>query len=142
MVSKVLGLDEIQRKLDTLPDKIQQRVLASGNGAVARAIAKEMKTGLSGSIHPFLGAVKVASDPEKRKTKGYIIGLRKPFSSLAHFFEFGTGPRTQKTTGRYTGSMPAQPFMRPAIEGMSAEDVELIWTKAAGRNLERQLKNL
>lgn len=30
--------------------------------------------------------------------------------------EFGTGPRRQKKTGRYTGAVPAQPFMRPAWE--------------------------
>jgi hypothetical protein len=28
----------------------------------------------------------------------------------SHWFEFGTGPRYQKTTGRYTGRMPATPF--------------------------------
>ncbi|MAD98927.1 MAG: hypothetical protein CMB99_16495 [Flavobacteriaceae bacterium] len=30
--------------------------------------------------------------------------------------EFGTGPRYQKTTGRYTGAVSPQPFMRPAWE--------------------------
>lgn len=37
-------------------------------------------------------------------------------SPLAHLFEFGTAPRTQKTTGRYTGVMPAEPFVRPAFD--------------------------
>jgi hypothetical protein len=28
--------------------------------------------------------------------------------------EYGTAPRTQKTTGRFTGRVEAQPFMGPA----------------------------
>lgn len=31
----------------------------------------------------------------------------------AHWFEFGTGERVQKTTGRRTGRMPATPFFWP-----------------------------
>lgn len=31
------------------------------------------------------------------------------------FVELGTGPRYQKKTGRFTGSMPASPFLRPAF---------------------------
>lgn len=44
-----------------------------------------------------------------------LPGGRKPwFHGL--FVELGTGPRVQKTTGRRTGSMPADPFLRPAFD--------------------------
>ena len=142
MTVKITGLHEIQRKLESLPDRMQQNVLASGNGAVARALAKDMKQGLSGSIHPFRDAVKASQNPMRRKTKGFIVGLRKPFSSLAHLFEFGTAERVQKTTGRRTGRMPAEPFMRPALEQMGGDKAEQIWTKAAARAFERQLAKL
>jgi HK97 gp10 family phage protein len=33
---------------------------------------------------------------------------------LAHLFEFGTKPRVQRKTGRYTGFMRPEPFVRPA----------------------------
>jgi hypothetical protein len=31
-------------------------------------------------------------------------------------FEFGTEPRIQKSTGRYTGELIPKPFMRPALD--------------------------
>lgn len=34
--------------------------------------------------------------------------------SHRHLVEYGTAPRTQKTTGRFTGRVKAQPFMGPA----------------------------
>lgn len=44
-----------------------------------------------------------------------LPGGRKPwFHGL--FIELGTGPRIQKKTGRRTGSMPADPFLRPAFD--------------------------
>ena len=34
---------------------------------------------------------------------------------LARVVEFGTGPRRQRSTGRYAGVMPAQPFFFPVF---------------------------
>lgn len=141
MASKIQGLDEIHRKLERLPDRLQQHVLASGNGAVARALAKDMTIRLAGTIHPFLKPVKASQDPKRRRTKGYRVHLIKRYARLAHLIEFGTAPRYQKK-GRYTGAMPARPFMRPAMEALGQDGVEKIWAKAAGRNVDRQLKKL
>jgi HK97 gp10 family phage protein len=44
------------------------------------------------------------------------IGPRKPKGYKAHWIEFGTVGRVQKSTGRYVGRMPATPFMRPSSE--------------------------
>lgn len=36
------------------------------------------------------------------------------FAALARWAEFGTGPRYQKTTGRYVGAITASPYFYPA----------------------------
>lgn len=45
----------------------------------------------------------------------YATGVSngKPFPGLAGWFEFGTRPRVQKTTGRYTGQIVASPYFFP-----------------------------
>lgn len=54
--------------------------------------------------------------------------------SARHLVEYGTGPRTQQSSGRYTGRMKATPYMEPAhksvegpyeaeIKGMVDKDV-------------------
>lgn len=50
--------------------------------------------------------------------QGYsaTIGPRLPKGWKAHWIEFGTGPRRQKKTGKYTGEMHAMSFMAPAFE--------------------------
>lgn len=40
----------------------------------------------------------------------------KGYAPHAHLVEFGTGPRYQKSTGKFVGQMPAKPFMRPAFD--------------------------
>ena len=42
---------------------------------------------------------------------------------LAPWIEQGTGPRVQKTTGRRTGSMPAEPFLGPALPAKKSDVV-------------------
>lgn len=46
--------------------------------------------------------------------------------SARHLVEYGTGPRTQKSTGRYTGRMPAKPFMGPAEKNAERTYAEAI----------------
>lgn len=38
----------------------------------------------------------------------------------AHLVEFGTAPRYQKSTGKFVGAMPANPFTRRAWDGSAA----------------------
>lgn len=42
-----------------------------------------------------------------------LIGSTSPH---AHLVEFGTGPRHHEKTGKFTGVMPAHPFIRPAFD--------------------------
>lgn len=49
----------------------------------------------------------------RARKEGVIVGPTHP---LGHLFEFGTGPRTQTSTGRYTGVMSPQPYVWPAVD--------------------------
>jgi len=51
-------------------------------------------------------------------------GPRPSFVGL--FFERGTGPRVQETTGRRTGAMAARPWLRPAFDANSARAVDAV----------------
>lgn len=144
MTIKIHGLDDIKRKLESLPDKMQKNVLASGNRAVANQVKKRAQAATTNeTMKKGLIAKQAAFNGLKSRNKwAFIVGVRKPFSSLAHLFEFGTAERVQTTTGRRTGRMAASPFLRPAQESMGASEIEAIWSKAAGRNLDRQLAKL
>ena len=48
-----------------------------------------------------------------------------PKSPLAHLVEFGTGPRFWKN-GKSTGSMPPQPFMRPAWDANAGRVLDIL----------------
>ena len=138
-MAQILGIKEINDALGKLPDRMQQNVIAAGNRAVAKAIADEAKT--SPVDVKIKAAVHFEQNPRRRVTKGFLVGLRKPWSKLGHLFEFGTQHRVQKTTGRATGRMPMTPWLRPALEAVGGK-AEQIWAKAAARNLDRQLKKL
>lgn len=141
MATKVLGLKELEQALGQIPVRMQQNVLRSGNRALANAFVKAIKnnTNLPMTVRR---AIRADSDPAKRVTKGYVVGLRRPFSKLAHLIEFGTAARTQRTTGRFTGRMPANPFLRPLLDELGGDRASEIWAKAASRNFERQMKKL
>ena len=143
MTIKIHGLDEIKRKLESLPDKMQKNVLASGNRAVANQVKKRaqsaapnetMKKGLK-VIQAHFNGTRVGNKWR------FLVGVRKPFSNLTHLFEFGTVERFTKGGAR-RGRMSPSPFMRPAQESMGASEIEAIWSKAASRNLDRQLDKL
>ena len=89
-------------------------------------------------VQPVLmeGAKIIAADAKRRAPKGPTGNLKKgikakflrqigayPRSAAVvsnaphdHLVEYGTAPRTQKTTGRFTGTMPAHPFFRTAVD--------------------------
>lgn len=67
---------------------------------------------LSGTLS---GSIMVAGEgPEKRE-----IG---PKDYKGRWTELGTGPRSQKATGRYTGRAPEQPYMRPSADDARVQE--------------------
>ena len=51
--------------------------------------------------------------------------LVRSYAKHSQIVEFGTKPRRQKN-GRYTGSMPATPFFRPAVDSRKERVIEEI----------------
>ena len=139
MADTIRGLKEIQRDLKSLPDNMQQNVLRSGNRALANEVGKEIQTRADLPTTVTAG-VTAQADPAKPVTKGFLVGLRTPFSSMGHWFEYGTGPRWNKA-GAYRGQMPATPWLRPPLETVGAK-AEQIWSKGASKNLDRQLRKI
>lgn len=137
MPVKVLGVGQIKQALDALPERMQQNVLRAGNRAVANQLVKSVKQ----SGVPIAAAATSRPNPASKVTKGFLVGFRRPFSALAHLFEFGTQQRFHKS-GKSTGAMRAQPSLRPALETLGKDQAEQIWAKAASRNLATQLKKL
>ena len=63
------------------------------------------------------------SGSSKGNRVSVTVGAAAPH---AHLVEFGTKPRRQKTTGKSTGVMPANPFIRPAFdEGVQSAIVDI-----------------
>lgn len=55
--------------------------------------------------------------------------------------EFGTGPRYQKKTGRFTGATPAHPFLRPAWE-QHKEQILRDFGRMLGEQIEKSARRL
>lgn len=121
MHMKVSGLRAIERALAELPR-------GTAKGVARRSIKKELAP-IASMANAFWPG---SRDDVFQVTSRVSRGSRKPrvnrsevFQLVgadygsggaphAHLVEFGTGPRRQKTTGRSTGIMPAQPMLRPA----------------------------
>jgi len=137
-MADVRGIKEIDALLRDLPIDMQRNVARAGNRAVAKEISERVQRG--GRVHFLVRmAATFRQNPQARSTGGFKVALRGIWGRLAHLFEFGTAERTTKD-GRKTGRMRATPFLRPAVDGMSDDEVAKVWAKAASRNLDRQLK--
>jgi len=148
-MAKVTGLAELSAALKSVPDIVAVRVAYSGTRAVANEVAKRAR---KNALAHGGGLARMAKAITTRKATrgqiraqvagGIIVGWRKPWSRLAHLFEFGTAERVQKETGRRTGRMAPQPHLRPAIAEVAATVFEAVFVRGAARRLERELKKL
>lgn len=91
--------------LRTLPDRVQggvsRKALRAAGAPIVKAYRRNMRrhTKTTGKI----------GQKVKQYTTGVTVTIVGPISRMmphAHLIEFGTKPRTQTTTGRYTGVMP------------------------------------
>lgn len=113
---KVTGMQDILKKLKTLPERVQKNVLTGGIRAGAAAIAKEAKAKVpksSGELKKSIGVVKRKSRDKTIVSFTVAPRLKKDHGFLAHFHEFGTS------------TMAATPFMRPAYESRGAEAIDV-----------------
>lgn len=159
MPTQVLGVKEIEMALRQLPISMQANVVRAGNRAIANEFVKRIKANPNLPATVRTAIISSVGFGIKRKKGLYMVGLRKRFAPLAHLIEFGTADRYQKRPrhtlnfgkakvtfgqkrGRYTGRMPANPFLRPLLDHYSSEQIEHIWAKAASRNFNLQMRKL
>ncbi|MCC2547714.1 HK97 gp10 family phage protein [Hymenobacter sp. BT175] len=112
------GFKEVEQLLDALPKRLGEKTLQSILRKNARPLiqrGRELVPRNKGTVAKSLGTI--AGRGAGRGTSVYVGPRRsKAFNGYAaHLIEFGTAPRVRKD-GRATGSMPAQPFWRPAFE--------------------------
>ncbi|MBL4730786.1 MAG: HK97 gp10 family phage protein [Sulfurimonas sp.] len=107
-MSQALGMEELLKNLETIPDKVQKRILVGAVRAGAKPIATEAKNLVpkdTGNLKKSIGVTKL-----KVRKKNLVFFQVSPRSYGKHdgyyglFLELGTS------------KMIAHPFMRPAFE--------------------------
>lgn len=153
------GVRELDRALAELPRSVGKTVLRRAATETlrpvrdaARALAPRGAEGkprgksVATSIH--VRAKLKRSQAAGRQKQGDVEAFVGSTAPHAHLVEWGSGPRYQKTTGRYTGQMPPQPFMRPAWDqgkaGMLDKLPKALWAEVykAARRLRVQSERL
>lgn len=124
---RIQGADALQRKLGAIPKAVEQEVRRAMALGADEAVAMIDRLAPA----PLKGRTRWTWGPPPRASRA-LIAVGEDGSSLqltifmeyrgtgfedarAHWFEFGTGERVQKTTGRRTGRMPATPFFYPGF---------------------------
>lgn len=114
---RLRGDRELVRAFDKLGPVGEAKVLGEAATEAAEPIVDDAR-GRAPSDTIRDGVRFLGVESNERGTVTVKVGLpggRHPwFHGL--FIELGTGPRVQKSTGRRTGSMPADPFLRPALD--------------------------
>jgi len=113
---KLKGDKELERTIKKLskclePDEVES-VFLKGAKAIARDAKSRAPRGPTGNLKKAIVAKTLRRIGNKPAPAIAAVDYGK--APHAHLVEYGTGPRYQKKTGRYTGQMPARPFFRPA----------------------------
>ena len=157
MSIRVEGVAELGGALQELPDSVRGQVLRNMLTLAARpTIARPATSALRAAIvGPDRGVakslrrtgVRVTSRLTRRQQRYRRVGRDDvavyigPTAPNAHLIEFGTAPRVQRKTGRYTGRVQARPFLRPAWDAGKAQFLASLGTML-GRALERKARQL
>lgn len=113
------GFENLQQQLDRLPDKAHRRVTGKALNKAGTHIVKDARR----RVPVDEGTLKKSIGKRLKKYPGgvavLIIGPRIKMGKWAGqhgwLVEYGSGPR-DTSSGKSTGTMPAQPFMRPAFD--------------------------
>lgn len=150
------GTRELDRALAQLPNALGKAVLRNtGKKAllpVAVGASRRAPRGRGRGPH-LADSIIVGTRLSKRQRtrlkggpRGVVlyVGPSGAPGSRAHLIEFGTGPRISPTTGKSSGQVAAQPFMRPSWEANKKRVLNTVgqelWVELAkaARRLSRQ----
>lgn len=121
----VTGVEKLRAQLNTLPPLVREEVEAAIE-KMCNEMVREMR-----ALAPLpeiaraikwawgdapRGALKIGTFGTRKygKISATIYVDRTP-AFFAHWFEFGTANRYQKTTGRFAGRINAEPFFYPVV---------------------------
>ena len=130
------GGRELEQALKALGGQISGRLGNNATKAGARVIAADARLRVPVVTGRLKRSITVVGDDGLRRQGGsvraaYVVARAK----IAHIIEFGTVARRQRTTGRFTGSVPARPFLRPALDVAGQEAInrlsENLWNGIA-----------
>ncbi len=156
---RLAGLEEFDKALAELPKAVGKQVLrraATKTLTPVRDTARQMapRSGeVRGKGEQLVQTIHIRARLKRSQTRARVragdvetfVGSTAPH---AHLVEFGTGPRWQETTGRFTGQVSPLPFMRPAWDqhrGRMLTDLpKLLWEEVykAARRVRRQSERL
>lgn len=137
---------QIEAVLREMPERIQRDVVNSTASRGAAIVRKHARQNLksNGSIDSGTLYNSVTKSKVKKVHGVYRIYTTKA-APHAHLVEFGTGPRKLKEptpfeiapgqwiTLKHTGSAPAKPFLRPALDENQVEILREMKIRAAKR---------
>jgi HK97 gp10 family phage protein len=141
-IFRIEGLQELDRQLRALPERVAGNALATAVSAGARVIRNEaiarapVDTGaLKSQI--FIKRLRSSSQSEKTSLIGVRGGLAK-YANTKKNIRSGKAGQTYKTDGKTfywkfielgTSKMPAKPFLRPAFDTKEQDAVSAITEK-------------
>lgn len=139
--ARVTGMDELEKAIKALPDKLVRKELRAANRASANIIRRESKANAKARTNKKTGKL-VGGFAQRQRTYKLrriltVIHARAPH---AHLLEYGTQPRYQPN-GKYVGEGPALRFMTDAYHDKKGEAAKLFKQRAL-EGLERQAKAL
>lgn len=146
----VNGVAALRAKFNRVPELVRDELIAAMEKSAAEMVSEmnaiapipEITAGWTWGDMPK-GAMRIGkfrgSEYGRIAITIYATAVDKDFGdfpAIARWFEFGTAPRTQKTTGRFTGRIAAQPYFYPVIRGNKSR-VKGSLTRAVNKAMKR-----
>lgn len=134
---RVSGDKELAEAFEQLPKAVGNQVLRTAARKALKPVedvAKSMVETDEGELRDSITISTRLSNRQRRMfgRRGDVVvhaGPSHPKGAHGVLVEFGSGPRYQKSTGRYVGVMPAKPFMRPAWDQNRHRVLEIMRTE-------------
>ena len=153
--TSVEGLRELDQALGELKKSTAKNVLRRVARRALAPVEATAKARAPGSMGDTIRTSPKLNKNQAKQARQAVPKDQRAFLQMhtgstaphAHLIEFGTGERVQKKTGRYTGSVSPQPFIRTAwimhkaimLPGIA----DMLWTeirKAAERAARKQAR--
>ena len=120
----VRGGKELARQFRELEEKVGRRVLARASKKGAEVILHRAQinapTGRTWNLRNSLRVKKKKGEPGRVL---FHVGVKLPEGAAAHLIEFGYRLIVR---GKFIGHVPAQPFLRPAVEAARDKVLQVI----------------